>query len=58
MKSEPMLNWPAFAMCVAAGGAYEARTVGALSLRALFWIAVALVTQRVMRTTAVGSNPR
>jgi hypothetical protein len=58
MKSEPMLKWLAFAVHIADGGAYEARTVGALSLRSLFWIAVALVALRAMKATAAGSSPR
>lgn len=48
----------AFAVHIVAGGAFEARTVGALSLRSLFWIAVALVALRAMKATAAGSNPR
>ena len=48
----------AFAAHILAGGAYEARTVGALSLRSLFWIVVALVARRAMKATAAGSNPR
>ncbi|MDK9702860.1 MAG: hypothetical protein OEL20_06935 [Sulfuritalea sp.] len=47
----------AFAAYIVAGGAYEARTVGALSLRSLFWIAVALVARRAMTMTPTGSNP-
>lgn len=53
-----VLVFLAFAVHIVAGGAFEARTVGALSLRSLFWIAVALVALRAMRATAVGSNPR
>ena len=58
MKSEPMLKWMAFAVNIAAGGAHGVRTVGALSLRALFRIAVAPVTLRAAEVTAVGSSPR
>ncbi|MDI6745584.1 MAG: hypothetical protein QMD17_00425 [Rhodocyclaceae bacterium] len=47
-----------FAAYIVTGGAFEARTVGALSLRSLFWIAVALVALRAMKATAVRSNPR
>lgn len=47
-----------FAVHIVAGGAFEARTVGALSLRSLFWIAVALLALRVMKATAAGSSPR
>lgn len=53
-----VLVFLAFAVHIVAGGAFEARTVGALSLRSLFWIVVALVALRAMKATAVGSNPR
>ena len=53
-----VLVFLAFAVHVFAGGAFEARTVGALSLRSLFWIAVALVAMRAMKATAAGSSPR
>ena len=58
MKSDPMLKWMAFAVNIAAGGAHGVRTVGALSLRSPLRIAVALVTQRAVKATAVGSSPR
>ena len=48
----------AFAVHIVTGGAFEARTVGALSLRSLFWIAVALVAMRALKATAAGSSPR
>lgn len=47
-----------FAVHIVAGGAFEARTVGALSLRSLFWTAVALVALRAMKATAAGSGAR
>jgi hypothetical protein len=53
-----VLVFLAFAAHIVAGGAFEARTVGALSLRSLFWIAVALVALRAMKATAAGSSPR
>jgi hypothetical protein len=53
-----MLKWMAFAVNIAAGGAHGVRTVGALSLRSPLRIAVALVTQRAVKATAVGSSPR
>ncbi|KAF0165958.1 MAG: hypothetical protein FD157_1134 [Rhodocyclaceae bacterium] len=53
-----VLVFLAFAVHIVAGGAFEARTVGALSLRSLFWIAVALVALRAMKATAAGSSPR
>ncbi len=53
-----VLVFLAFAVQIVAGGAFEARTAGALSLRSLFWIAVALVALRAMKATATGSSPR
>jgi hypothetical protein len=53
-----VLVFLAFAAYIVTGGAYEARTVGALSLRSLFWIAVALAALRAMKATAAGSSPR
>jgi hypothetical protein len=53
-----VLVFLAFAVHIVAGGSFEARTVGALSLRSLFWIVVALVALRAMRAIAVGSSPR
>ena len=53
-----VLVFVAFAVHIVSGGAFEARTVGALSLRSLFWIAVALVALRAMKATATGSSPR
>ena len=53
-----VLVFLAFAVHIVTGGAFEARTVGALSLRSLFWIAVALVAMRALKATAAGSSPR
>ena len=53
-----VLVFAAFAVHIVAGGAFEARTVGALSLRSLFWVVVALVALRAMKATAAGSSPR
>ena len=53
-----VLVFAAFAVHIVAGGAFEARTVGALSLRSLFWVVVALVALRAMKATAAGSIPR
>ncbi len=47
-----------FAAHIVGGGAFEARTVGALSLRSLFWIVVALLALRAIKATTVGSSPR
>ena len=41
----------AFGLHVMDGGAFETQTVGALTLRALFWIAVATVSMRAMKST-------
>ena len=38
----------AFTVHVASGGAYEMRTVGALALRLLFWLALAQVARRAL----------
>lgn len=38
----------AFGVHVMGGGAYEMRTIGALTLRLLFWVAVATVAQRAL----------
>jgi hypothetical protein len=38
----------AFAVHVATGGAYEMRTVGALALRLLFWLALAQMARRAL----------
>jgi len=51
-----VLVFLAFAAHILAGGAFEARTVGALSIRSLFWIVVALVASRAVRQTAAGSR--
>ena len=53
-----VLVFLAFAVHIVAGGAFEARTVGALSLRSQFWIAVALVAMRAMKASPAGSSPR
>ncbi|MCK9285712.1 MAG: hypothetical protein M0P39_15695 [Rhodocyclaceae bacterium] len=53
-----VLVFLAFAVHIATGGAFEARTVGAMSLRSLFWIAVALVALRAMTASAAGSKLR
>lgn len=47
----------AFGGYVFAGGAYEMRTVGALSIRSLFWIALSLVVLREMKAASTRSAP-
>lgn len=41
-----VLVFAAFGLHIAMGGAYETRTVGAMMLRSLVWIAIALVARR------------
>ena len=50
-----VLVFLAFGGYVVAGGAYEMRTVGALSIRSLFWIALSLVVLREMKVVSTGS---
>lgn len=51
-----VLVFLAFAAHIVAGGAFEARTAGALSIRSLFWIIVALVALRSAKATSFGSR--
>lgn len=46
----------AFAVHVFTGGAFERRTVGAMTLRSVFWTAQALLLPRLLRPMA--ENPR
>jgi uncharacterized membrane protein len=46
-----LLVFLAFMAHVLSGGAYEMRTVGALSIRSLFWIAVAVFARRAAQAT-------
>lgn len=46
----------AFAAHILTGGAFEVRTVAALSFRALFWFVVARVATHAVRQTVVGSS--
>lgn len=41
-----VLVFLAFGLHVASGGAYEMRTVGAMTLRSLVWIAIALIVRQ------------
>lgn len=41
----------AFGVYVIGGGAFEKRTIGALMIRSLFWIAVTIVSMRAMKRT-------
>jgi hypothetical protein len=44
-----ILVFAAFGVHVIGGGAFERRTVGALIIRSLFWIAVTIVSIRAMK---------
>jgi len=46
-----ILVFAAFGLHIMDGGTFETRTVGALTLRALFWIAVARISMRAMKST-------
>lgn len=44
-----VLIFGAFGICVAAGGPFEMRTVGAMTLRSVVWTLIALLAMRTMR---------
>jgi len=44
-----ILVFVAFGVHAMAGGAFERRTIGALTIRSLFWIAVTIVSVRAMK---------
>ena len=46
-----ILVFVAFGVHVIGGGAFERRTIGALIIRSLFWIAVTIVSIRAMKRT-------
>ena len=46
-----ILVFVAFGVHIIGGGAFERRTIGALIIRSLFWIAVTIVSIRVMKRT-------
>ena len=48
------LVFAAFGVHASSGGAYEARTVGAMVLRSLVWIAIAIVARQTMRAFKLG----
>lgn len=58
LAAATVLFFLVFAGHIAGGGAFEVRTVGALSLRSLFWIVVALLALRAMKPTTAGSSLR
>ncbi len=47
-----ILVFVAFGVHVIGGGAFERRTIGALTIRSLFWIAVTIVSMRAMKRTS------
>ena len=47
-----ILVFAAFGVHVIGGGAFERRTIGALMIRSLFWIAVTIVSMRAMKRTS------
>jgi hypothetical protein len=54
IAASTLLVFGAFGVHVLGGGAYELRTVGAMTLRSLFWIAVAMVAFRKLPPPAPG----
>ena len=46
-----ILVFVAFGVHVIGGGAFEGRTIGALTIRSIFWIAVTIVSIRAMKGT-------
>jgi hypothetical protein len=46
-----ILVFVAFGVHVIGGGAFERRTIGALTIRSLFWIAVTILSIRAMKRT-------
>lgn len=51
-----VLIFLAFMVHVASGGTYEMRTVGAMAIRSLFWIAVAAFALRAVKATSAWSE--
>ena len=49
-----ILVFAAFGLHVMDGGTFETRTVGALTIRVLFWIAVTIAAMRAMKSTPNG----
>ena len=56
LAASTVLVFLAFATYIVAGGAFELRTVGALSIRSLFWIVLALLARRAITQTSDGSR--
>jgi len=51
VAASTILVFVAFGVHVIGGGAFERRTIGALTIRSLFWIAVTIVSIRAMKRT-------
>lgn len=51
VAASTILVFAAFGVHVIGGGAFERRTIGALTIRSLFWIAVTIVSIRAMKRT-------
>jgi hypothetical protein len=50
-----ILIFVTFGVHVIGGGAFERRTIGALTIRSLFWVAMTILSKRAMkRTQALG----
>ena len=47
-----ILVFVAFGIHVIDGGAFERRTIGALTIRSFFWVAVTIVSNRAMKGTS------
>lgn len=53
-RGESVVSRSAFGVHVLFGGAYEMRTVGAMALRSLVWIVIAIVARQTMRAPKSG----
>ncbi|HZL97608.1 MAG TPA: hypothetical protein VFB91_02735 [Terriglobales bacterium] len=51
VAASTILVFVAFGVHVIGGGAFERRTIGALTIRSLFWIGVTIVSIRAMKRT-------
>ena len=49
-QSATVLVFAAFGVHVWSGGAYELRTVGAMSLRSIVWISIAITASRLAKS--------
>jgi hypothetical protein len=58
LAAATVLVFLALAAHILSGGLYEMRTVGALSIRSLFWIVVAVVALRTLRPRPAPGEPQ